>query len=70
MIPLAGGAVRMAASGDSELDDMQLTRNGRTMVYTQQSGVSPVEIYRASSHRRRAGGADASERARRWPNTR
>jgi dipeptidyl aminopeptidase/acylaminoacyl peptidase len=48
-IPLAGGTVRIAASGDSELDDMQLTRNGRTMVYTQQSGVSPVEIYRASS---------------------
>jgi len=49
VIPVAGGAARTAASGDSELDDMQLTRNGRTMVYTQQSGVSPVEIYRASS---------------------
>lgn len=49
VIPAAGGAARTAASGDSELDDMQLTRNGRTMVYTQQSGVSPVEIYRASS---------------------
>jgi len=49
VIPIGGGSVRMAASGDNELDDMQLTRNGRTMVYTQQSGVSPVEIYRASS---------------------
>ena len=49
VIPLAGGAVRMAASGESELDDMQLTRNGKTMVYTQQSGVAPVEIYRAAS---------------------
>jgi dipeptidyl aminopeptidase/acylaminoacyl peptidase len=49
VIPLAGGAVKVAASGDSELDDMQLTRNGRTMVYTQQSGVYPVEIYRAAS---------------------
>jgi dipeptidyl aminopeptidase/acylaminoacyl peptidase len=48
-ISLTGGAVRMAASGDNELDDMQLTKNGRTMVYTQHSGVSPVEIYRASS---------------------
>jgi dipeptidyl aminopeptidase/acylaminoacyl peptidase len=37
------------ASGDNELDDMQLTRDGKTMVYTQQSGVSPAEIYRASS---------------------
>ena len=49
VIPVAGGAARVVASGDSELDDMQLTRNGKTMVYTQQSGVSPVEIYSASS---------------------
>ncbi|MBZ5723911.1 MAG: S9 family peptidase [Acidobacteriia bacterium] len=49
LIPVNGGAVRMAASGDSELDDMQLTRNGKTMVYTQQTGVSPNEIYRAAS---------------------
>ena len=53
LIPVAGGAARMVASGDNELDDMQLTRDGKTMVYTQQSGVSPVEIYRAAS----AGGA-------------
>src|SRR5260370_26075410 len=48
-IPVAGGAARVVASGDSELDDMQLTRNGKTMVYTQQSGVAPVEIYSAAS---------------------
>jgi dipeptidyl aminopeptidase/acylaminoacyl peptidase len=53
LIPIAGGAARMVASGDNVLDDMQLTRDGKTMVYTQQSGVSPAEIYRASS----AGGA-------------
>jgi dipeptidyl aminopeptidase/acylaminoacyl peptidase len=46
---VTGGSVRVAASGDSELDDMQLTRDGKTMVYTQQTGVSPVEIYRGSS---------------------
>jgi dipeptidyl aminopeptidase/acylaminoacyl peptidase len=49
VMPLTGGAAGRVASGDSELDDMQLTRNGRTMVYTQQSGISPVEIFRASS---------------------
>ena len=49
VIPVTGGAAGRVASGDSELDDMQLTRNGRTMVYTQQSGISPVEIFRASS---------------------
>ena len=49
LIPVTGGEIRTVASGDSELDDMQLTRNGKTMVYTQQTGVSPAEIYRASS---------------------
>jgi dipeptidyl aminopeptidase/acylaminoacyl peptidase len=49
VIPLMGGAVKVAASGDNELDDMQLTRNGRTMVYTQQSAMAPTEIYRAAS---------------------
>ena len=49
VIPATGGAAKNVASGDSELDDMQLTRNGKTMVYTQQSGVAPVEIFRASS---------------------
>jgi dipeptidyl aminopeptidase/acylaminoacyl peptidase len=49
LISITGGAVRVAASGDSTLDDMQLTADGKTMVYTQQTGTSPVEIYRASS---------------------
>ncbi len=49
MIPVTGGEIRTVASGDSELDDMQLTHDGKTMVYTQQTGVSPIEIYRASS---------------------
>src|ERR1044071_4756823 len=49
IISVNGGAVRSVAGGDGELDDMQLTRDGKTMVYTQQSGVSPVEIFRAAS---------------------
>jgi dipeptidyl aminopeptidase/acylaminoacyl peptidase len=49
LISVTGGAVRIAASGDNELDDMQLTRDGKTMVYTQQTGTSPNEIYRAAS---------------------
>jgi len=48
-ISVTGGAARVALSGDSELDDMQVTRDGKTMVYTQQTGMSPTEIYRASS---------------------
>ena len=49
MIPVTGGAARTIASGDNELDDMQFSRDNKTMVYTQVSGESPVEIYRASS---------------------
>ena len=52
-VPVSGGAARIAASGDGDLDDMQLTHDGKTMVYTENTGVSPAEIYRASS----AGGA-------------
>jgi dipeptidyl aminopeptidase/acylaminoacyl peptidase len=44
-----GGAIRMAVSGASHLDDIQFTADGKTMVYSQQSGSAPVEIYQASS---------------------
>jgi dipeptidyl aminopeptidase/acylaminoacyl peptidase len=49
LIPVNGGAVRQPLSGDGELDDMQLTRDGKTMVYTEQSGVAPTEIFRVAS---------------------
>jgi dipeptidyl aminopeptidase/acylaminoacyl peptidase len=44
-----GGEARVALSGDSHLDDMQFTPDGKTLVYTQQSGTQPAGIYRASS---------------------
>jgi dipeptidyl aminopeptidase/acylaminoacyl peptidase len=49
LISVNGGSMRVVASGDSDLDDMQLTRDGKTMVYTQMTGMSPVEIYKVSS---------------------
>ena len=49
LVPVAGGSSRIAASGDGVLDDIVFTHDGRTMVYTQQTGVSPTEIFRASS---------------------
>jgi dipeptidyl aminopeptidase/acylaminoacyl peptidase len=49
LISATGGATRQLVNGDSELDDMQLTRDGKTMVYTEQSGVAPTEIYRVAS---------------------
>ena len=48
-ISVSGGEIRIAAAGDSQLDDMQFTPDGKTMVYTAQTGAQPVEIYRASS---------------------
>ncbi len=49
VMPVTGGAVQVAVSGDNTLDDMELTRDGKTMVFTRQSGSAPVEIMRAAS---------------------
>src|SRR5580704_1161490 len=49
LISVTGGAARNVVSGDSEVDDMQLSRDGKTMIYTEQSGVAPTEIYRTAS---------------------
>lgn len=49
MIPSKGGASRLLASGPTTIDDIQLTADGKTMIYTEQSGSSPVEIYRTES---------------------
>jgi dipeptidyl aminopeptidase/acylaminoacyl peptidase len=55
-ISVNGGAAPIALSGDSSLDDMQLTSDGKTMIYTRQGGASPVEIFRAAS----GGGAETA----------
>ncbi|HWQ54757.1 MAG TPA: S9 family peptidase [Bryobacteraceae bacterium] len=52
-VSVSGGQIRMAASGESHLSDMQFTPDGKIMIYTGQSGSQPAEIFRASS----AGGA-------------
>jgi len=49
MVPAIGGAMRVIVSGPSSADDMQLTEDGKTMIYTAHSGSAPLEIYRASS---------------------
>jgi dipeptidyl aminopeptidase/acylaminoacyl peptidase len=53
-ISITGGAMSVAASGDNMLDDMQFTPDGKTMVFTRQSGSRPVEIVKAGS----GGGAE------------
>ena len=49
MIPATGGASRVIVSGASTMDDMQLSADGKIMIYTAQSGSAPVEVYRAAS---------------------
>ncbi|MBI3696988.1 MAG: S9 family peptidase [Acidobacteria bacterium] len=46
---VAGGGIRIAIGGDARLGDIQLARDGKTMVYSGQSGSSPVEVFRGSS---------------------
>jgi dipeptidyl aminopeptidase/acylaminoacyl peptidase len=48
-VPVTGGSERIAVSGNSHLDDMQFTPDGKTMIYTEQTGSRPVEIFKASS---------------------
>ena len=38
-----------AISGANTLDDMQFSPDGKTMIFTQQSGNAPVEICKATS---------------------
>lgn len=48
-IPVAGGGLRVVATGNSTLDDMVFTPDGKTLVFTRQSGSFPAEIVKASS---------------------
>ncbi len=48
MIPVTGGASRSIISGAATVDDLQFTKDSRSLICTEQSGSSPVEIYRVS----------------------
>jgi dipeptidyl aminopeptidase/acylaminoacyl peptidase len=49
MIPVEGGAIRSIARGPTSVSDVQFSRDGKTMVYLDQSGSRPAEIYKATS---------------------
>ncbi len=49
MIAATGGGSRAIVTDSSSLDDVQFTKDSRTMLYTESSGARPSEIYRASS---------------------
>jgi dipeptidyl aminopeptidase/acylaminoacyl peptidase len=48
-VAVEGGPTRVAVQGNNTLDDMQFTKDGKTIVFTRQSGDSPVEICTATS---------------------
>ncbi len=48
-LPVSGGVERVAVDGPSYLDDMQFSPDGKTMIYTGQSGSTPVQIFKATS---------------------
>lgn len=49
MIPVGGGASRILISGGGHIEDVQFTPDGKTMIYTEQSGSRPVEIFKVAS---------------------
>jgi dipeptidyl aminopeptidase/acylaminoacyl peptidase len=49
MVPATGGGSRNVISGSSSLDNVQFTSDGRTMIYTEETGARPPEIFRANS---------------------
>ena len=49
MVPANGsGAIRTVAQGPTTVDDVQFTRDGKTMLYDEQSASKPVELHRVS----------------------
>lgn len=48
LIPVTGGGGKGLIQG-AHVDDLQFTPDGKTLIFTEQSGSSPVEIYRISS---------------------
>ena len=50
LIPVTGGGARsILTQGTSDVDELQFTADGRTLVYSEKSGATPAEIFKASS---------------------
>ena len=49
MAPARGGGALGILSDDSNVDEIQLTPDGQTLVFTEQTGARPAEIYAAAS---------------------
>ena len=49
MVSVNGGGFRSIISGPSSIDNVQFTSDGKTLVYTEQRGNRPTEIFKAPS---------------------
>lgn len=49
MIPATGGAIRTIAQGPTSITSMQFTPGDKLLIYAEQSGSRPVEIFKATS---------------------
>jgi dipeptidyl aminopeptidase/acylaminoacyl peptidase len=49
MAPVTGGAARVIVSGSSHIQDVHFAADGKTMVYVENTGSRPNELFRASS---------------------
>jgi len=47
MVPVTGGGARTIVSAASTVDEVRVTPDGKTLVYTQQTGSRPNEIFAA-----------------------
>lgn len=49
IVPVNGGGLKAIVTAASSVDDVQFSRDGKAMVYTEQTGARPNEIYRVAS---------------------
>lgn len=49
LVAVGGGSLKTIIPGNSSVDDVQFSKDGKTLVYTEQSGSRPTEIFRGSS---------------------
>jgi dipeptidyl aminopeptidase/acylaminoacyl peptidase len=49
MVPVTGGGFRSIITGPVSVDDVQLSSDGKTMIYTEQSGNHPSRLMKATS---------------------
>ena len=49
MVSVTGGGLRSIVTGPVSVDDVQFSKDGKTLIYTEQSGKHPTEIMRAAS---------------------